>query len=81
MSIEWEDPPSVGQGRPIGTGKWKALAAELREHPGKWALAGTYSYHNTEGLTKLKNLGCEATSRKISLGEYRLYARWPEEAS
>lgn len=33
--LKWEDPPPSNQGP---RGKWGAVAAELKAHPGKWAL-------------------------------------------
>lgn len=78
----WEDPPPQGKnGAPPGRGKLALLAAELQEHPGKWAFVGSYSFPNGEGQAKLKRLGCEAVTRGLGGGLYGLYARWPEDAS
>ncbi len=80
--IVWEDPPEPAvAGR--STPKWEAFVAQLREHPGKWAVARAGVRQNQYGTTqkRLKQLGAEATGRADSDGLYTLYARWPEDVS
>lgn len=76
--IVWQDPPPSRSNTP----KWRsAVIAELKQHPGAWALvepgksSGSYAY-----LWRRK--GCEATSRLVRPADgkpcFDIYARWPE---
>jgi hypothetical protein len=79
--IVWEDPPdTAGRG---GGEAIRAFVAELKAHPGKWALWKTYDSDGSAAGSQqyLKRYyGCEARRRTID-GEHRVYARWPEDAS
>jgi hypothetical protein len=78
--IVWEDPPT-GRAKPA---KWASFAAELKQHPGKWAIAKSGASYDglvsTQSM-RLQYLGCETAKRKQPDGTYTLYARWPEDAS
>jgi hypothetical protein len=83
--IVWEDPSPAANGHgPGGVGVWQAFVAELRKHPGKWAVAypdAEYGAKCSPLGSRLRKLGCEATQRKRADGTYTLYARWPEDAA
>jgi hypothetical protein len=76
--IVWEDPPSSRTGNP----RWAAFVDQLKEHPGKWAIAEVTEKQNRCGTCKLRleARGCETVSRKTSDTPVRwtIYARWPE---
>jgi hypothetical protein len=86
MTIEWRDPPNTKQQQ--RGHDWKGFAAELRAHPGKWAVARREPmrrYGQFGGVTgHLKNrYGLEVKTRTETVdGEVLsvLYARWPDEA-
>ena len=75
-AITWEDPPPAERGR--GGGQWKRAAALLAEKPNVWACVATF----TDGLqangavAAMKRHGCEATQRKVSDTEVKVYARF-----
>lgn len=73
--VQWEDPPPTrGPGRPWAG---QALADELRAHPGRWALAGSYK-HLGSRQQFWKKRGYEAVTRSNKeTGETALYVRWP----
>ena len=57
----WKDPPNVGRGNPIKD--WTPIAAELRAHPGQWAIIHTGPY------AQCTNLG--QTIRKADAAAWR----------
>lgn len=70
----WEDPTPRRSGEP----KWAAIIAELKKHPGKWAIIDRgYTLPATNGYTYLKRAGGECTQRKQNDGTYVMYARMP----
>lgn len=72
MSLVWKDPP------PSKTfGKLAGEIAELKAHPGVWALVRE-STHRSAGISWERH-GCETTLRKNPDGTWQVYARWPEQ--
>jgi hypothetical protein len=43
--LRWEDPPPL-RGADQSQSRWAPVAAELREHPGKWAVIAEYAHPN-----------------------------------
>lgn len=77
MSVNWQDPPPTKAGRSASKHR-RDLIAELKKHPGRWAL-GEERAARSSGVSNWKKLGCEATSRTRDDGEgYDIYVRWPE---
>lgn len=79
VEIIWKEPP------PAVSSEKAAILAELKKHPGRWALVQT-RYKSTSGTSPWKKLGCEATHRRADTTEgksteYDIYARWPEGAT
>lgn len=79
MTTIWKEPPApAARGRKGGT-KYAELVAELKAHPGKWALVA-------EGLVNrgpadyIRKQGLEVTTRIRQDGKYDVYARGPEAA-
>jgi hypothetical protein len=71
-------PPSErGPGR---ASKWDALAGELREQPGRWAVIGEYETTGkaTSPAKQLRARGCEVVSRRQPDETLAVWARWPE---
>ena len=93
--IRWEEPPPHGNGRkptnrPKQTTLWRGIAAELREHPGRWALVVAEDGYNYAGglasqiergsLSAFRPRGSfEAVTRTV--GMVRVYARFVGEPS
>ena len=77
--VVWEDPPISARGGGA-RGRLRVLLAELKEHPGKWAISHPAA-QSPSSAYPLKRVGCEVTSRKNDDGTYRVYARWPEDAA
>lgn len=88
--IRWEDPPQAGNsGRKNGprrTEFWRAVAEQLREHPGRWALVCDGERWNYAGgvagqiingrITAFRPAGhFEATTRS-TIGDFQVYARY-----
>lgn len=74
-TIIWQDPPAPMKGRER-TVELDALAAELKAHPGRWALVATNPY---PGASKqYKNRGLQVITRTRPDGKYDVYARAPE---
>ncbi len=78
VTVQWKDP---------GTGwskrfDWDAIAAELRAHPGEWALVGTSAASHAVGVKtgKVKALrpvgAFDACTRKNADGGRDLYVRY-----
>lgn len=67
---------------PPGSRSWRAVVAELRQQPGRWAEVdrGPSFTSVGSGAQRLKALGCEIRRRQID-GEVVLYARSPEQAA
>ena len=76
VEIVWKEPP------PMTTGKNAAILAELKKHPGRWALVND-SASSTSAPAVWKKLGCEAVHRRDETStdkvRYHVYARWPED--
>lgn len=73
-----ELPPSSGRG---SGGPWIADAvATLKERPGEWAKVRSGVPTGTAGPSagRLKDKGCEVTTRKIGDNAIDIWARWPE---
>jgi hypothetical protein len=80
MTLRWEDPgPSRGMRQQHD---WKAVAEQLKERPGQWALVAEGTDYLTgpvaSGWLCLRRFDCETTRRKREDGTVALYARWPE---
>ncbi len=84
--IRWEEPPPShmrGPGRGAAS-KWDSLAAQLREHPGRWALVDEGNNASLIDTIKFGRAVCfrpagdfEATTRKIpGTNTTRVYARF-----
>lgn len=75
--IVWEDPPD----RHLGAAgrNVSELVAELKNHPGKWALVreDTLGKSSSAATYLKRRYGCETRTR-TSDGTTKLYARWPE---
>ena len=78
--IIWEDPPVPTKGPKAEV--WPSVVAQLKKHPGKWAIVKTgYVTTNSAGSMQRylkQTYRCEETYRKQPDGTYTLYARWPE---
>ena len=80
--LRWETPPPQTQG-PVHN--WPAIAADLQQKPGEWALIALCDTRATAGTTAkyvresfyepLKTGVYEAKSRTVD-GEFRVYARY-----
>ncbi len=74
MTIKWEDPPATARILP-GKGKMQLFVAELKLHPGKWAIYRTgmnvHGASSTANIMKRVHDGVEAVSR-----QGKVYARW-----
>lgn len=78
MSIKWQEPPEEKPGGcRTESRKRDAVVAQLKEHPGRWALVQP-GVKGSSPMTGWKKRGCEATSRKRDDGLTDIYARWPE---
>lgn len=75
--IVWkEPPPRTYRGK---AGRWVAVAAELRAHPGEWALVATDVTPNL--AQTLKRHGLETAVRGIrNKKAAEVYARWVGES-
>jgi len=72
----WQEPPP----RVREPGNWEPIVKRLKERPGEWAIVETVDKNRSgHNVKRLKDLGCEATSRMASDGKYKIYARWPEQ--
>jgi hypothetical protein len=79
--IVWEDPPPNGKGRGLGPAAARnaAILAEVKAHPGKWALVSEDIARSVAGQWKKK--GCEtrtASNGGPNASRGKLYVRWPE---
>lgn len=72
----WEDPPPPTT---APESSLPALVAELKSHPGKWALVSEDASNrlNSRATYLKQRYGCDAAIRTTD-GKSRLYARWPE---
>ena len=73
MSVEWGDPPEV---RTTAL-QFRAQLAELKKHPGAWALVRRDATPNSG--QSFKKAGCVVTRRGSGNGRYNVYAMWPGE--
>ncbi|WIK82137.1 hypothetical protein [Micrococcus lylae] len=71
--IQWEEPPERTR-RVERPGKYDAVMAALKEHPGRSAVVHRGKSANT---TWWKKQGFEATSRLQPDGTFKTYACWP----
>lgn len=68
--MTWCDPPPRG--------RWARVAEELKSRPGKWKVVQSeVPKQNTYGMTRLRKLGCEVTTRQENY-QVTVWARWPE---
>lgn len=77
--IVWEDPPDPGRRRT--SRDWAAIEAELRAHPGKWALVWENvksAGHAGHRRTMFRTMGFDVRSAKRDDGLFNVYVRWPE---
>ncbi len=66
--IVWEDPPTPPARR------WQPFIAELKRHPGKWAIARTnLRASGGSPVQGLRDKGLQVRAVKVG------YARWPED--
>ncbi len=83
--IEWSDPPVAVRG-PHAT-KWKAIADELTERPGQWALVARQA-HSSNAAKMLKALSkhgqfevvCRRDAAKPKAEQWGYWARFVPEA-
>ena len=74
--VEFKDPTSSNRGTRRGLSA--LLIAELKAHPGQWALVATGSGTSPGAATiPFRKAGCEVTQRSTRADGYELYARWP----
>lgn len=80
MQIKWQDPPEPSTGRGRQTSRERdQLVAQLKNHPGKWALI-LEDQKSSSAATSMRKRGCEARSvRHRKTNTYDVYARWPEQ--
>jgi hypothetical protein len=83
MKIIWKDPPPAPQRDPRGKhNDSMRVVAELRKHPGKWALVETGLQPKPATSTRMRwrRYGCEAEIRTDPNEPTTrvVYARWPE---
>lgn len=95
--IRWEDPPppqrrpGSNQGRRASTGRWAAVAADLRTRPGAWALvqvsdrwssvAGNPQNIRAGKLAGFKPPGAFEAIFRLVGDEARCYARYVGEST
>lgn len=74
-TLEWKEPP------PRANSDTQEAIAQLQANPGRWARVQK-EVSSSAASQKWKNLGCEATHRKVESADgkprYDVYARWPE---
>lgn len=77
--IVWEEPASTA-GR--GQRRWAEITAELKKHPGKWALVGENEWSGVSlRLKRVYGLDCTVRGTTQDGRAAKIYARWPEDAS
>jgi hypothetical protein len=79
--VVWEDPPPDSRGRGLSgaAARNAAILAEVKAHPGKWALVSEDIARSVAQAWKKK--GCEtrtATNGRGVTARGKLYVRWPE---
>lgn len=77
VEIMWQDPPTRRQ-RP---GEYESAIAELKKHPGRWALISA-EWKTAHAPNAFRQAGCEITSRRNKDAEdgtksWSVYARFP----
>lgn len=85
MSVQWEEPP------PAEPTSWAAIGAELKAHPGRWAVVSRHRSSNSAAQTAyqirqgkkraLAALGLFEASATAVDHEHRVYARYIGESS
>ena len=78
MNIVWQDPPERSR-----ASKWRTIAAQLDERPGKWALVQEYEGENAKRNAyslagRIRNIfgdGFEVTSRSLGATRAGVWAR------
>jgi len=78
--LTWQDPPQSTSGA-SSKEIWNIVAAQLREHPGQWALVRAAASSPAIGLPAAQRLGLERTTRKTPDGKWDIYMRAPVEAA
>ena len=78
--LTWQDPPRAASG-PASKEIWNSVAAQLREHPGQWALVRAAAGSPAIGQPAAQRLGLERTTRKNADGTWDIYMRAPEATS
>lgn len=79
VQMKWQEPPQSKAGRGRAASRERdAVVAQLKEHPGRWALVQEQCRNSGAG-TSWRQRGCEATAVRRDDGKgYDVYARWPE---
>lgn len=87
MTVAWRDlPPKPNNGGSRRSEEWTVIAAQLREHPGSWAVVKTARTRSNAGriadeIKTAKNAAFtpagafDAAVRKGESGEFEIYAR------
>lgn len=74
-TVQWTDPPPDHRNStPIGK-KFDTQIEQLKANPGQWGLVRTT--RSGAGWEPYVNRGCETKVRRVSEGEYNVYAMWP----
>jgi hypothetical protein len=78
VEIVWQDPPTRRQ-RP---GEYEATIAELKKHPGRWALIAS-DWKTAHAPNAFRQAGCEITARrnkdtKGGVKSFSVFARFPQ---
>lgn len=73
----WKEPPPDSRGPRAGTSA--RILAQLKAHPGEWALVATGASINALGgfRPQFKHAGCEVMGRTAPDGTGQLFARFP----
>lgn len=81
-AITWKEPPLPDPGNARGRGKWQMLVKELKQNPGRWALAAENTYSTLVTRFKKGEIGdakpgdIEARGVKTGPGRADVYVRW-----
>lgn len=71
--LRWEDPPPCKR----VSAETGALVAELKAHPGQWAVIREGAKSVSSIREALRKHGCDASSRRHEDGSFTLWAQWP----
>lgn len=77
MGIRWEDPPAP-RSKPPRPWRWVAEAAELREHPGRWARLTTDSANLRSAAAMAHNIRAGLLRAFQPAGAFEAVARGDE---